>query len=375
MSRAYNVVDADGHILEPLDLWDRYMDPAFRDRAPRIVKDNETGKERLIIEEHTSDARLSIGRVGAVGARQGIVEPDAMAYKDGRPGGFDPHARIPDMDADGIDAAFLYPSIGLFSGAIHDPLLAAAVCRAYNRWLADYCSSYPDRLFGVAMLPMQDVDLAVAEMRFVRKELGFKAAFIRPNPYHGNRTINDPMYEKFWAAAEDFDLSIGFHEGASAGMPQIGMDRFATRGAQHIVTHTMEMMLACLAVIWGGVCERHPKIRIAFLESGGGWVAPWLDRMDRHFDDQGFNDSGLATRPSELFQRNCWISFEPVEGSLKVLADYIGPNKIMWATDYPHADGFFPGAPDMVRERIRGLSPETQRGVLAGGALGFYGIN
>jgi predicted TIM-barrel fold metal-dependent hydrolase len=375
MTRAYNVVDADGHILEPLDLWDRYMDPVFRDRAPRIVKDNETGKERLIIEEHTSDARLSIGRVGAVGARQGIVEPDAMAYKDGKPGGFDPHARIPDMDADGIDAAFLYPSIGLFSGAIHDPELAAAVCRAYNRWLADYCSPYPDRLFGVAMLPMQDVDLAVAEMRFARKQLGFKAAFIRPNPYHGNKTINHPMYEKFWTAAEDFDLSIGFHEGASAGMPQVGMDRFATRGAQHIVTHTMEMMLACLAVIWGGVCEKHPKVRIAFLESGGGWVAPWLDRMDRHFDDQGFNDSGLKTRPSELFQRNCWISFEPVEGSLKVLADYIGPNKIMWATDYPHADGFFPGAPDMVRERIKGTSPETQRGVLAGGALGFYGMN
>ena len=130
-----------------------------------------------------------------------------------------------------------------------------------------------------------------------------------------------------------------------------------------------------MSVIWGGVCERHPKIRIAFLESGGGWIAPWLDRMDRHFDDQGFNDSGLKTRPSELFQCNCWISFEPVEGSIKVLADYIGPNKILWATDYPHPDGFFPGAPDMLRERLKGTSPETQRGVFAGGAMGFYGLN
>jgi hypothetical protein len=77
----------------------------------------------------------------------------------------------------------------------------------------------------------------------------------------------------------------------------------------------MEMMLARLAVIWGGVCERHPKLRVAFLESGGGWIAPWLDRMDRHFDDQFFNDSDLKTRPSGLFQRNCWISFEPVETS------------------------------------------------------------
>jgi uncharacterized protein len=374
MSRTYNVVDADGHILEPLDLWNHYIDPKFRDRAPRIVR-TETGTEQLIMDEHTvGNGRLGIGRIGAVGARQGIVS-DTMEYKDGKAGGFDPHKRIPDMDLDGIDAAFLYPSLGLFSGAIHDPELAAAVCRAYNRWLADYCKPYPERLFGVAMLPMQEVNLAIAEMRFAKKELGFKGGFLRPNPYHDNKMISDPMYEPFWAAAEDLDFSIGFHEGAAAGMPQVGIDRFAGRGARHIITHTMEMMLACLAVIWGGVCEKHPKIRIGFLESGGGWIAPWLDRMDRHFDDQGFNDSGLTTRPSELFQRNCWISFEPVEGSLKVLADYVGPHKIMWATDYPHPDGFFPGAPDMVRERIKGLSPETQYQVLAGGAMGFYGMN
>jgi predicted TIM-barrel fold metal-dependent hydrolase len=364
MTRAYNVVDADGHILEPLDLWSNYIDPAYRDRAPRLVK-GENGKERLVVDEHM---------IGAVGARQGVVAADTMEYKDGKPGGFDPHKRIPDMDADGIDAAFLYPSLGLFSGAIQDPQLAAATCRAYNRWLADYCQPYPDRLFGVAMLPMQDVELAIAEMRFAKKELDFRGGFIRPNPYN-NKMINHPDYEPFWAAAEDLDFSIGFHEGGSSGMPTVGVDRFEGRGARHIVSHTMEMMLACLAVIWGGVCEKHPKIRIGFLESGGGWIAPWLDRMDRHFDDQGFNDSGLTTRPSELFQRNCWISFEPVEGSLRVLADYIGPDKILWATDYPHPDGFFPGAPDMVRKQLVGLSPATQHGVMAGGALGFYGMN
>jgi uncharacterized protein len=374
MSRAYNVVDADGHILEPLDLWDKYMDPAFRDRAPRIVT-GENGKQCLVMDEHVvGNNQRGIGGIGGVGARQGVVSADAMEYQDGKPGGFDPHKRIPDMDADGIDAAFLYPSLGLFSGAIHDPQLAAAVCRGYNRWLADYCKPYPDRLFGVAMLPMQEVELAIAEMRFAKKELGFKGGFIRPNPYN-NKMINHPDYEPFWAAAEDLDFSIGFHEGAAAGMPQVGIDRFEGRGARHIITHTMEMMLACLAVIWGGVCEKHPKIRIGFLESGGGWIAPWLDRMDRHFDDQGFNDSGLTTRPSDLFRRNCWISFEPVEGSLKVLADYVGPNKIMWATDYPHPDGFFPGAPDMVRKQIAGLSAATQHGVMAGGAMGFYGLS
>jgi uncharacterized protein len=195
---------------------------------------------------------------------------------------------------------------------------------------------------------------------------------MRPNPYN-DRLIHDPVYQPFWSAAEDLDFSIGFHEGGSSGMPTVGIDRFEGRAAKHIISHTMEMMLACLSMIWGGVVERRPKLRVGFLESGGGWVAPWLDRMDRHFDDQGFNDSGLKTRPSELFKRNCWISFEPVEG--RVLADYIGPHKILWATDYPHRDGFFPGAPDMVRQRLEGTSPETKHQVLAGGAMGFYGLN
>src|SRR3989440_11623913 len=174
MSRVYNVIDADGHILEPLDLWDNYMDPQYRDRAPRLVK-AENGKERLVMDEHVvGTSQRGIGSIGGVGARQGVVATDTMEYKDGKPGGFDPHKRIPDMDADGIDAVFLYPSLGLFSGGIHDPPLAAAVCRAYNRWLADYCKPYPARLFGGAMLPLQDVELAIAEMGFAKKELGFR---------------------------------------------------------------------------------------------------------------------------------------------------------------------------------------------------------
>jgi predicted TIM-barrel fold metal-dependent hydrolase len=374
MARTYNVVDADGHILEPLNLWLDYIDPAYRDRAPRLIT-NANGKQQLQIDTMMAgSAERGLGAIGAIGARDGHVIADGFEYSHGRPGGFDPHKRIPDMDMDGIDAAFLYPSIGLFVGGVVDPALAGAICRAYNRWLADYCKPYPDRLFGVAMLPMQDVGTAIAEMTFARKELGMHGGFLRPNPYN-NRLIHDPIYEPFWTAAEELDFSIGFHEGAAPGMPQVGVDRFNGRGAQHIISHTMEMMLAALSMIWGGVCERHPKLRVGFLESGGGWIAPWLDRMDRHFDDQGFNDSGLKTRPSEIFQKSCWISFEPVEGGLKYLADYIGPHKIMWATDYPHPDGFFPGAPKMVEKQLEGLSAETKRQVMAGGAMGFYGLH
>src|SRR5260370_35113937 len=110
-------------------------------------------------------------------------------------------------------------------------------------------------------------------MRFAKQELGCRAGFTRPNPYN-NKMTHHPDFEPFWAAAEDLDFSIGFHEGASSGMPTVGVDRFEGRGAQHIISHTMAMMLACLAVIWGGVGERTPKIRLAFLESGRGLIRP-----------------------------------------------------------------------------------------------------
>ena len=291
MARTYKIIDADGHILEPPDMWDTYMDPAYRERAPRMILD-DNGKERLLVEGKVLGNPKGLGRLGGVGARDGSVAVDTMMYKDRRPGGFDPHARIKDLDLDGIDAAFLYPSIGLFSGAVKDPKLAAAMCRAYNRWLADYCKPYPDRLFGIAMLPMQSIELAIEEMRFARTQLGMRGGFLRPNPYNG-RMLHHPDYVPFWNEVEELDFAIGLHEGASGRMPQVGVDRFTTRGAKHIVSHTMEMMLAAMSVIWEGVCDRHPKVRIAFLESGGGWIAGWLDRMDRHFDDQGFNDSGL----------------------------------------------------------------------------------
>jgi len=177
-------------------------------------------RERVAREVRLGPRQDSCG----VRAQQGAVKATEL-NEEGRPGGFDPHKRIPDMDLDGIDAAFLYPSMGLFAGAVYDPDLSAALCRAYNRWLADYCRPYPDRLFGVAMLPMQSVPHAIEEMRFARKELGFRGAFLRPNPYN-NKMIDHPDYEPFWAAAEDLDMAIGFHEGGSRSMPTVGIDRY-----------------------------------------------------------------------------------------------------------------------------------------------------
>src|ERR1700687_425010 len=174
----YNVIDADGHILEPPDLWEQYIEPKFREGCPKLVTAAD-GLEIFRVEHDDAidlgrgKKRISFGAVGAFGARDGSVSAK-VPYTQGRTGGFDPHARIPDMDAEGIDAAFLYPSLGLFLGSMKDPEFAAAACRAYNRWLADYCKPYPERLFGAAVVPMQSsVQQIIDEMRFARRDIGF----------------------------------------------------------------------------------------------------------------------------------------------------------------------------------------------------------
>lgn len=142
---AYNIVDADSHVLEPPALWTTYIDPEYRDRAPKVGIDSD-GEERVHIEGRAFGAgdKIGIRSIGAVGARQG--KPYAKTYLEGTRGGFDPHARIKDMDVDGIDAAFLYPTLGLFSGAVKDIGLAAAIAHAQDP-LGDGLST-PRRLFS-----------------------------------------------------------------------------------------------------------------------------------------------------------------------------------------------------------------------------------
>lgn len=370
MNRAYEVIDADGHILEPGDLWHEGIDRRYRDQAPRVVIDTD-GKERFLVDGRLI-GNVTFGLSSAGGCGIPIEDFHKMKYADGRKGGFDPHARVKDLDIDGIDAVVLYPTLGLFTGAIADSGLAAAVCRTYNRWIADFCKTHPDRLIGVAMLPMQSVDHAVEELKYARNTLGLRSAFLRPNPYN-NRLLSDADYDPIWATAQDLDVSIALHEG-TGGMPAVGGDRVRGFGARHIVSHTMEMQFASLNIIWGGVCERFPKLRFGFLECGGGWMPAWLDRMDRHFDRKGgfWEEISLSMRPSDYFRRQCWISFEPVEGTIAFAAEYLGANRLLWATDYPHVDGYFPGAPQMIANRL----PEgMRRQVLAQGAVDFYQLN
>jgi len=279
------------------------------------------------------------------------------------------------LDEGGIEMSFLYPSQGLYTAAIDDldPALAAAICRAYNDWIVDFCAYAPDRLKPVGMLvALHDPVAAVGEVQRVAGR-GFKAVFVRPNPIHG-RNLDDPAYEPFWAECERLGVAVGVHEGVSAELPTLGADRFRTFFAAHACSHPMEQMAAMAALIGGGVLERHPGLRVAFLESGCGWLPYWLWRLDEHWEKTAGveGEPALPVRPSEYFRRQCWISFEPEEPYLPQVLDLVGADRLLFASDFPHPDHKWP---EIVEEIVALPLPDAAKAkILWDNPAAFYGL-
>jgi predicted TIM-barrel fold metal-dependent hydrolase len=366
MSAERRVLDADGHVLEPREAWAKLPD----EHRPRIETD-ATGYDHVIV----GDAEIFTARLGQMGTPGADVSAmdGPVPLEDALPGAFDPIVRLADMDAEGIDAAVLYPTIGLGCWGIPDKAAAVAVARAYNDWLATYCEKAPDRLFGAAMVPFQDPEAACAELRRAH-ELGFVAAFVRPNPCQG-RTIAHRANEPFWATADELGVAVGVHEGLQMAVPPLGIDRQPMNAlVLHAISHTLEQMLACAQLIGTGVLERHPGLRVVFLEAGGGWAPYWLARLDHQVPSYGGFAPELTILPSEYFARQCWISFEIDEETLPALVPHIGQERIVWGSDYPHADSTFPGAIDELRETIAPLADHVQERILGANAAELYGL-
>jgi predicted TIM-barrel fold metal-dependent hydrolase len=364
--RAGPIVDADGHVVEPLTAWADLPDG----HRPRIHRDR-SGYEHVTV----GDQEILAVPLGTL-ARPGSTFDDPATYRpleEAQPGGSDPVARLADMDSEGIDQAVLYPSIGLYAAAIADPVAAVAVARAYNDWLASYCAVAPRRLFGAAMLPLQDPAAAAAELRRAATELAFPAAFVRPNPCLG-RSLSDRAYDPLWDVAEELGVPIGIHEGSSVIIPTLGSDRPFNPLILHAVSHSFEEMLACAQLIALGTFERHSGLRCIFLESSGGWAPFWLERLDEQAESFGGFCPDLKLAPSEYFARQCAISFEVDERTLPALTPFIGAGRIAWGSDYPHHDATFPGAVDAIRATVAPCPTAVQAQVLGLNARRLYDL-
>ncbi len=352
------VIDADGHVEEDLAWIVGHVDPALRHLAPRFERD-EAGKVVNLIEGRPWRPAYTLPRGTKTHVAAGGVE---------RTGGRDPVERIRVLDEEGIDAAVLFPSLGLMYGLYEDPAPAAALCAANNDWLAQYCATDPARLVGVALLPQQDPDRAVVELERCVRTHRFVGGVMRPNRIAG-LTIDDDAFEPLWQAAAELDVPIVLHEAYFGGIDTIGEDRQRTYAGAHVISHPFEQMSAMLSLCIAGVLERNPGLRLGFFEAGCGWAPYWVERIEEHYELAPADFAGGD--PSGTLPSRTWLTCEVDERTLPAVLAHGWADNVCFASDYPHYDAPYPGAVDAVRARR--LGPELERKVLGENALGFYG--
>ena len=340
------VIDGDGHVMEPHDLWTSRMDhKKWGDAIP---------VPGIRSEESESAVSSMIDRISEVSGIPASAVLDAFqhnAEKMGKTGGYDGSARLEDMDRAGIDVAVIYPSTALFYGPRHpvkemqNPQFVLACQQAYNDWLVDYCSADGDRLFGIGAVPLQSIDLAIKEAKRI-KDIGLRGVYLRPSAYIDELPLSNPVYDPFWAACQDLDLSVSFHPGVNIDTPgactKFGLvypdfaisnfvvtTDFGGSGLGQAIGNAADMIVTMGRIIMGGVCERHPRLRFIFLESGGGWCATQLERMDEQVEEFPLDGYWLSLKPSDYFRRQCYVSFDAGEWNLASSAQWIGADRFL----------------------------------------------
>ena len=294
MKDGLRFVDSDMHIMEPPDLFERYLDPKFRHRvlgpigadgkpkrgtSAQTIIDGLPGTGDADMQQHRK--RLKAGGTQSTQPLSGSRLADTGRLDFAIKRNYDPEAQVMGMAMEGVDIAVLYPTNGLsiLGRNDMDPELSLAICQAYNNWIAEFCRYSPERLKFVVMLPMHDVNLACRELVRGVRELGAIGSFVRPNLVNGHYWHSnywDPLY----TIHEDLNVTWGFHEGTGAHYSYHNVLYGENRFYRHVASHWIEMQQALIAMLIGGVFEFHPKLRVGFLEAQNSWVPGLLSRIE-----------------------------------------------------------------------------------------------
>jgi predicted TIM-barrel fold metal-dependent hydrolase len=353
------IFDADMHVQEPASIWAEFLDPSFRDRV--VVGTSE-------MPMPTADGKPLVrmnapSDTGRAGRRE--MRPTHLVdrYGDLARRGFDAPALLEGMDVEGVDVGALFPSYGLYvPWADHlAPELATALAQAYNRWIVSLCADGNRRLVPVALAPLHDPAAICREIRRAVTHDGVKAVMLRPNPVHG-RVVSHPDHDRFYGEITDLDIPVILHEGTNAVVAATGGDRFDNWCARHAASHPLEQMLALESLIFDGVLERHPGLRLGLFESGTGWLRWWLHRLDDHWEFLRDQVPQAKRPPSEYFGRQCTISTETDDPFVRETVNAMGTDHVVWASDFPHPEAPWPHAVDGFLGR--GLSPSEEAAVL-----------
>jgi len=376
---AYQIISADSHIIEPPDMYASRIDPKFRDRAPRMER-RKTPKGREY-DAWMLDG-LQVGTLGAVmQAGQRFEDPSNIdflgVWEDVRKGAYDPHAMITENEEDGVWGSCLQPSQGLFWYRVPDPQLLSEICRVYNDWIADFCKPYPERLKSIAMINVDDVDEACLELERIKK-LGAVGAFIPVSPLP-DRPYRHPIYEKFWWTAQDLNMPLLLHiatpRSGVAGC-EFTMNIGELTGAGRSTTDYW-VRYSLSAMLFAGVFDRYPRLKIGSVEHEAAWIPHWLKQMDFTYLERPVFTKGWRSRegmlPSDYWKRNMFVEF--MEDDLGIqLRDKIGVENMLWGSDFPHAESTWPKSAEYLDRLFAGTSEEDRKKITRDNAAKLFGF-
>lgn len=363
------IFDADGHIVETDETFADVPEPFAR----YIPRPEETeGGFRYVSGDRTGfTIAAHPDTVGAPGATIGADDPlgEPLVAR----GGSDPAGRLLDLDVDDISIAALYPTYGLMIQGVTDNEAATALCRSLNDWLADYCRHDPERLLAVATLPMTSPQSALAEAERCL-DLGFVGAWRRPERFEGVAALHDPGHERLFSLLAEADRPLAIHPGLNGVVPyEYFGERFdEDYSAMHAAHFPVEQMMNLTSLVAFGILDRHPTMRVALLETGATWLPFYAHRLDEHLETFGFPVE-MKSKPSEQIQRQVYVSVEEYEPGLETMLETYG-DTVVFASDYPHGDGTFPGSTAEILEATE-IAPADLERILWTNARALYGLD
>ncbi len=368
--RDYKIISADSHTVEPPDLWEKWLERKYLDTAPKLVEDGDGGHAWLYMGAKTPEP---LGLVTCVGTRPEDLKWTGARYGSTiHPACYDGAERLKAMDVDGVDAEMLYPPQRAMLTFMKNPDRAAhlAGIRAYNRWLREgFCAPDPDRLIGIFQIPNVGIETAVAELERAKKE-GFRGVALSAWPSGGDnlRPEDDP----FWDAAAELGMPVSIHLLLAAQQQKLGA---SNKGSVAIgASAFMYTMPILVEMIFQGVFDRFPKLRLALVEVGVGWIPHFLEMVDdRYWRNRHWTKTNVKKVPSEYFHDHCLATFIVDRAGITV-RHLVGVDNMAWSTDFPHHGNDWPYSRRTIDSLFADVPAEERRKIVCTNAARFWGL-
>jgi predicted TIM-barrel fold metal-dependent hydrolase len=338
------LVSVDDHLIEPPDLFVNHLEPKYLDRAPKLIR-NEEGSDVWVFGKVVMETAALNAVAGRPREEYGL-EPQSL--EEVRPGCYDVHERVKDMNAGGVLASMNFPSFPTFTARVfqsEDLDLSNALVRAYNDWhIDDWCGSYPGRFIPMAVPMIWDPELTAEEIRRMAAKGCHSLSFTENPAALGSPSFHDPYWDPVWRACCDTGTVLSIHLGSSGRLSIPAVD---SPPDVMITLQPMNIQSAAADLLWSRVLKEFPDLRIALSEGGTGWIPYFLERVDRTYEMHHawtLQDFG-GRLPSEVFRQHfltCFIS-DPVGVAMR---ERIGVDNMAWEADYPHSDSMWPDAPE-----------------------------